>query len=437
MIVGLGKTGISCARYFAQHGIPFAAMDSNPAPAALAQLRSIAPDARLFSTDPAALLAADEIVLSPGVPRANPEIQRALEAGIPVTGDVAMFAELADAPLVAITGSNGKSTVTALVGEMARHSDVNAGIGGNIGVPCLDLLSHDFELYVIEVSSYQLETADNLRSKVAVVLNLSPDHMDRYPNLQSYYATKARVYRGAECAIVNRDIDFEFDLSGVARVLRFSAAEPATEQDFGITGTRENATLVHGGEHLIPVREIRLRGAHNYQNALAALATGHALGWKMPPMLEALREFPGLAHRCQWVATIDGIDYINDSKATNTGATLAAVNGLASGERNIILILGGIGKGADFSVLSGAIARHVKDVYIYGRDRDIIAGQLEGSSPDRVSETLEQTLAAIRMNAVAGDLVLLSPGCASQDQYANFEARGDAFRALVMQEDRS
>lgn len=433
MIVGLGKTGISCARYFTQHRIPFAVMDSNPAPAALKELRAIAPEAPFMTMDSDQLLRAKEIVLSPGVPRASSEIQRAIRAGISITGDVAIFAELAEAPVVAITGSNGKSTVTALLGEMARHCGVDAGIGGNIGVPCLDLLAGNHELYVIEVSSYQLETAVNLRCEVAVVLNLSPDHMDRYPDLQSYYATKANIYHSAECAVVNRDLNFDFDLSSARRVIGFGSGRPLAEDEFGIVTDGSVEALYRGSEKLIAVDEIRLRGAHNHMNALAALAIGYSLDWDSEPMLQTLREFPGLPHRCEWVANISGVDYINDSKATNTGSTLAAVDGLARDDKNIILILGGIGKDADFSVLSDAVSRHVKAVYLYGRDRYTIADQLGAGAPLRIFETLEQTVAAIREAASKGDLVLLSPGCASQDQFANFEARGDAFKAMVMQ----
>ena len=433
MIVGLGKTGLSCARYFQRHGIAFAVMDSEPFPAALPELQALAPDAQFMVTDEEALLEADEIVLSPGVPRENPEIRQALDAGVPVTGDVAMFAGLADAPLVAITGSNGKSTVTALVGEMARYCGVNAGVGGNIGVPCLDLLEQGFELYVIEISSYQLETAENLHAGVAALLNLSPDHMDRYPSVETYYATKARIYQGAGCAVVNREVDFDLDLAGVGRKLYFSPKAPVSDNDFGIVGEGDKAALYRGGQRLMGVNEIALKGSHNHLNALAALAIGSALEWDMPPMLKALRDFPGLPHRCETVATIGGVDYINDSKATNTGSTLAAVEGFSARAGHIILILGGIGKGADFSVLADSIVRNVRCIFIYGRDRNLIAGQLAGAAQMTLCETLDQVVETIGQTAQAGDLVLFSPACASQDQYRNFEARGEAFKALVTQ----
>lgn len=429
MIVGLGKTGLSCAQYFKRHGIAFAVMDGNPAPPNLAELRRIAPDATFMRTDPQRLLDAEEIILSPGVPRSNPEIRSALDAGVRVTGDVAMFGELADAPIVAITGSNGKSTVTALVGEMARHAGLSTGIGGNFGVPCLDLLDRDFELFVIEVSSYQLETATRLRSKVATVLNLSPDHLNRYASLEDYYATKANIYRQCEYAIVSRDQARHFDLSSATGVLTFGSDMPTSPDDFG---TGPDGALYQGSKRLIATDEIALQGGHNHQNALAALAIGTVLELDMHAMLQVLREFPGLAHRCEHVATIDGVDYINDSKATNVGSTLAAVKGLASDRRNIILILGGMGKNADFSVLAEVIGQYVKRVYVYGRDRNTIVDQLGAHDLIHAEDTLENVVDEIRSTAESGDLVLLSPACASQDQFRDFEARGDRFKALVM-----
>lgn len=434
VIIGLGKTGYACAAYFARHDVAFSVMDANPAPAWLDALHELAPGVPFGKLDADAMCEASELVVSPGVPLALPEIQAAIQAGVLVTGDVAMFGELADAPVVAITGSNGKSTVTALVSEMARQAGVHAGTGGNIGVPCLDLLEQGFELYILEVSSYQLETATSLRCKVGTVLSLSPDHQDRYPSLDAYYSTKTAIYANCEIAIVNRDIDYDLGIPAGTRTISFGAGEPASDHEFGLCKTGGQTWLARGENNLMPVDELPIKGGHNHLNALAALAIGAALDWGISPMLDALRQFPGLPHRCEWVANVDGVDYINDSKATNIGSTLAAIEGLATGQKAIRLILGGDGKGADFTVLRDTIALNARQLYIYGRDREVIAGQLAGAAPVKVMTRLDQVVSDIKSDARPGELVLFSPACASLDQFKNFEARGDAFKSLVIGE---
>jgi len=430
MIVGLGKTGLSCARYFTRAGVPFSVMDANPVPAGLPDLRQLDPDTEVLPFSVDALLEADEIVLSPGVPLSTPEIQAARSAGVPVTGDIDMFGRLATAPLIAITGSNGKSTVTALVGEMARTQGEAVGVGGNIGTPCLDLLEQDCELYVLEVSSYQLEVAWQLESEAAVVLNLSPDHLDRYPDAATYFRTKTRIYQRTRHAIVNRDIDFDLKVPTGIPVITFGVRDPGTGE-FGLRKSGGTEWLAFGPDNLIATSELPIRGRHNHVNALAALAVGSALDWDFESMIDTLRRFEGLRHRSEKVACVGGADYINDSKSTNVGSTLAAVEGMAADARALTLILGGIGKGADFSVLVPVLERSVDRVFVYGRDRDVIASQLGSSTPIHCLETLEAVMAAIFESAGPDETVLFSPGCASFDQFENFEARGDRFRALV------
>ncbi len=427
MIVGLGKTGLSVARYLQGKGVTFEVADSNEAPDALPALRDIAPDAKLVPLYDDALTGAEEIVLSPGVPLRHPSIQRAINAGVPVTGDVAMFGELAERPIVAITGSNGKSTVTALVGALAEACGVRAGVGGNIGTPCLDLLAEDVDLYALEVSSYQLEVATALPSEVAVVLNLSPDHLDRYDSVDDYYATKAAIYHEARQAVVNRDVDYPFRFRPGARIHSFGSDEPRCESSFGL----RDGHLARGGLNLMATSELPIRGRHNHLNALAALAIGSALDWDLPSMLDGLRHFRGLPHRCEVVPSSGDRVYINDSKSTNVESTIAAVLGIAPETDNLTLILGGISKGADFSRLADVIAGHVERVLVYGRDRATISTQLLGTADLETFETLDQVVERIQLAKRHDEWVLFSPACASLDQFRNFEARGERFRALV------
>lgn len=428
VIVGLGKTGVSCARYFSRLGIPFAVMDDRPAPEAISQLRTIAPAAEVERITTDGLTRASEIVLSPGVPMKLPAIQQAIAAGVPVTGDVAIFGAVAPAPIVAITGSNGKSTVTALVGELAHACGVDAGIGGNIGIPCLDLLEKNHALFVLEVSSYQLETATRLEAKVAAVLNLFPDHLDRYDDARQYYETKAAIYRNCEYAVVNRDTDYAFDLSHASRVFDFGAGEPTGPDSFGL----RDGMLCRGDREILDVGELRVRGRHNRLNALAALAIGSALDWDISAMAVGLRAFRGLPHRCEWVGTYGGVHYINDSKSTNIGSTLAALEGLEAGDGQIDLILGGQGKGGDFGLLAESVARHTRRVFVYGQDRAQIATSLAGAAESLYEfDTLEAVMDEVRSIVATGEIVLFSPGCASLDQFENFEARGARFKALA------
>lgn len=432
MIVGLGETGLSCARFFNRRGIPFSVMDRESSPRHLEALRALAPDVAFSTIDADELMAAEEIVVSPGVPLSTPEIRRAVQSDVPVTGDVAIFADEATAPIVAITGSNGKSTVTALVGKMANYQGVSAGVGGNIGTPCLDLLDDDSDLYVLELSSYQLETASPLPCEVAVVLNLSPDHLDRYDSREDYYRTKATIYQAARKAVVNRNAGFDFDVSQASSILTFGVDVPSDMDSFGLVRHDNKSWLARGSDLLLDVNELGIKGKHNHVNALAALAIGTHLGLDVTLMLETLKSYQGLEHRCEPIGEFQGVTYFNDSKSTNIASTEAAIEGL-SGEagRNVILILGGIDKGADFRELFAAVNRHVKSLLVYGRDADNIASALEQSVSTTKCDNIEEVVEQAVKHAESGDVVLFSPACASFDMFENFEHRGREFKRLL------
>ncbi len=435
IVVGLGKTGLACARYLAGRGEPFAVVDTRDNPPLLAQLSSELPEVPVHCgpLQASVLCQADELVLSPGVPLSTPAIQEAVAAGIPVIGDIDLFREAVTAPVVAITGSNAKSTVTTLVGEMARAAGLRVGVGGNLGKPALELLAAgEQDLYVLELSSFQLETTHELRAAVATVLNISPDHMDRYPTLQAYHQAKHRIFAGCASAVVNRDDPLSQPLlpTGV-KALSFGLSAP----DLNAYGIRERdgeVWLARGLEDLLPASALKVQGRHNLANALAALALGELAGLPQAAMLEALRNFTGLLHRCQWVAVKQGVTYYNDSKGTNVGATVAAIEGLGPvAEGRLVLLAGGDGKGASFDALVAPLKRFGRHALLYGKDRERLAAALEGEVPCSFAATLDEATRKAALLAEPGDIVLLSPACASLDMFQNFEQRGECFMATV------
>lgn len=434
IIVGLGKTGLSVARYLTGRGLPFAVADTRIHPPGLDQLKRFAPMADLYlgELDAEVLSKASELVVSPGIALSTPALVEARAAGVSLIGDVELFAREARAPLAAITGSNAKSTVTTLLGEMAEAAGKRVAVGGNLGTPALDLLDEKAELYVLELSSFQLETTDKLNAEVATVLNVSEDHMDRYPNMVAYHQAKHRIFRGVRQIVVNRDDSLSRPL--VADQLpcwSFGLSRPDFK-GFGLVEENGRTCLAFEFQALMPVSELKMRGAHNQANALAALALGHALGLPMEAMLSSLRQFAGLPHRCQWVGQHQGVDYYNDSKATNVGAALAAINGFAadiSGKQ--VLIAGGDGKGADFSSLRSAVERHCRAVVLLGRDAPVLEKVLAGSVPIVRVASLDEAVSEAQRHAQPGDIVLLSPACASLDMFSNFEQRGDLFAQAV------
>jgi UDP-N-acetylmuramoylalanine--D-glutamate ligase len=434
IVVGLGKSGMSLVRFLARQGLAFAVVDTRANPPELANLREQFPqvDVRCGELDVDFLCRASELLVSPGLALSTPALQQAAARGVKLSGDIDLFARYAKAPIIAITGSNAKSTVTTLVGEMAVAAGKKVAVGGNLGVPALDLLSDDIELYVLELSSFQLETTDQLNAEVATCLNISEDHMDRYASLAAYHLAKHRIFRGARQVVVNRDDALSRPL--VAEQMPcwlFGLGKPDFKR-FGLLTENGEKYLAYQFDALLPTAALKIRGAHNQSNALAALALGHAVGLPMAPMLEALKRFAGLPHRCQWVGERHEVNYYDDSKATNVGAALAAIEGLGADiVGKLVLIAGGDGKGADFSALAKPVAQVCRAVVLLGRDAERLAAALgEGVPLIRVA-TLEEAVQRSAELAQPGDAVLLSPACASLDMFKNFEERGRLFAQAV------
>ncbi len=436
LIVGLGKTGLSCARFLASKGVSLAVIDSREHPPALDVLRSELPDVAVFvgGFDPAALAATQQLVLSPGVSMAESAFAPVIERGVPVMGDIEVFAYYNEAEVIAITGTNGKSTVTAMVGVIAQGAGKNVRIGGNIGIPVLDLLrdaANDEvkpELYVLELSSFQLETTCSLKPVVAVVLNISTDHMDRYDSVEQYTAVKKTIYHGNGTMVVNRDDPNVMAMVEPGRkVVSFGESEPEDEE-FGLCEQGGQLWLAKSHYTLMSELELRVVGRHNMLNALAALAIGTAAGYGLEDMLDSLRAFNGLPHRMQWVGAENGVNWYNDSKGTNVGATIAALNGLRG---QAVLIAGGDGKGADFSPLQLVVASRTRAVVLIGRDAGLIEAAIAGMTKIVHADSMQDAITKAASLALAGDSVLLSPACASFDMYRNYEERGEDFISLV------
>ncbi|TDV69971.1 UDP-N-acetylmuramoyl-L-alanine--D-glutamate ligase [Pseudomonas sp. LP_7_YM] len=434
IIVGLGKSGMSLVRFLANRGVSFAVADTRESPPELASLRRDYPqvEVRCGELDVEFLCRADELYVSPGLALATPALQQAAARGVKLSGDLELFARHAKAPIIAISGSNAKSTVTTLVGEMAAAAGKRVAVGGNLGTPALDLLSDDIELYVMELSSFQLETTDQLGAEVATVLNVSEDHMDRYSGLPAYHLAKHRIFRGARQVVVNRQDALSRPLIGEGVPCWTFGLNKPDINGFGLREENGEKYLAFQFENLMPVSELKIRGAHNQANALAALALGHAAGLPWEPMLVALRGFAGLPHRCQWVRELADVSYYDDSKATNVGAALAAVEGLGADiTGKLVLIAGGDGKGADFNALKAPVTVHCRAVVLLGRDAELLAATFGDSVPKIRVNTLEEAVQRAAQLAQKGDAVLLSPACASLDMFKNFEERGRLFAQAV------
>ena len=447
MVVGIGTTGLSVARHLSQLGERFVMLDTRQNPPCLDQLKSEYPDVpvALGDLDIDSLEGADEIILSPGLSRQMPAVQAAIKLDVPVISDIELFARSADAPIIAITGSNGKSTVTTLVGEMCAAAGQKVGVGGNLGTPALELLDECSQLYVLELSSFQLESVYGLNAEVAVVLNVSPDHMDRYQSLLDYHQAKHRIFGGARQVVVNRADKLSVPLvSEKVKQWSFGLDRPDFA-GFGLVEQDGESWLTYQFDRLMPESELGIKGRHNTSNALAALALGSAVGLPIDTMLQVLREFRGLPHRCQTVMELNGVTYINDSKATNVGATLAAIQGFSGGSsagtnsagaNNLILIAGGQAKGQDFSPLASVLAGTVKQLVLLGEDASIISDAVTSNAASGGVDTVYATnlTEAVELShraAVPGDIVLLSPACASFDMFSGFTERGDQFVAAV------
>lgn len=435
IVVGLGKTGASCLRHFSKHGIDAAATDSREVPPGLAELGPIANrvDLRLGGFDLSLLNGAAQVLISPGVSSDEPIAQAARARGIEVIGDVELFARAVRAPVVGITGTNGKSTVTSLLASMAGAAGLKVLAGGNLGVPALDLLDQPLpDLYVLELSSFQLETTQSLALAAATVLNVTPDHMDRYASVAAYAGAKARIFAHAATAVLNADDPWvaAMDTRG-RRTLTFSTRGADAEgvaADYGLVRRDGQVFLARHGESVLATERMKLRGLHNAANALAALAMGDAAGLPLAAMREALESFPGLAHRSAWVADFCGVRYVDDSKGTNVGATIAAVAGL---EAPLVLIAGGDGKGQDFAPLAAAFAHKVRHVVLIGKDAPTLQRALADVCVTERATSMAAAVTAAARAARPGDTVLLSPACASLDMFRDYRERGDMFAAAV------
>lgn len=448
VVVGLGRSGLSVVNYLCQHGYTVAVTDANAAPGLADQLPAAVSIRQFGEIDGELLWQASRIIISPGIALTTPAIAAVRQAGIPVVSDIQLFCEACDVPIVAITGSNAKSTVTTLVGQMAADAGINVGVGGNIGVPALSLLDNaEMELAVLELSSFQLETVTNLGAQVACVLNMSPDHLDRHGDMLGYHQAKHRIFQGAKSVVINREDALTRPLvaDDLPR-LSVGALAPDMGQYGIITQADGSMYLAYGTELLINVDELRIKGQHNLVNALSALALGHLAGLPRQSMLQTLKNFAGLPHRCQHVATIDAIDYFNDSKGTNIGSTMAAIQGLGTvyvpKNGKLLLILGGQGKGQNFSELTPLINQYVSQVLLIGEDAQRIETDLR-QAPQGLNDevvlhqcgtlahaiTLSHSLTQSSLSQVQA--VLLSPACASFDQFKGFEDRGEQFVTLV------
>ncbi len=431
VVAGLGLTGLSVVRHLLARGWQVSVTDTRREPPGLDQLRQIAPRVRVATggLDVGLLADADCVVSSPGLSSGDPFFVTARGLGLPVIGDIELFARSGARPVVGITGTNGKSTVTTLVAKMAEQAGVAVRVGGNLGTPALDLLDGGAAgLYVLELSSYQLESTTSLELAAAVVLNVTPDHLDRYADVAAYGAAKARIFAHTGAAVVNLDDPLVPLMAvNVPRRITFSLREDAGA-DYCLMQNAGAPWLGCRGTALIALDELRIAGLHNAANALASLALGEALGLAHEPMLAALRQFRGLAHRAEWVADVAGVRYVNDSKGTNVGATLAAVSGFPG---PLLLIAGGDGKNQDFRPLRPALTGKVRRLLLIGRDAEQLGRVLEGVCDIEYCPSLEQAVVAAARSAQPGDTVLLSPACASLDMFRDYTHRGEVFATAV------
>jgi len=433
LVLGLGDSGLSSIRWLEKGGAEVRAADTRQAPPALGAVRAEHPrvPVALGAFDAPLLAGVDAIVASPGLALRDPFLRSAAQHGVEIMGDIELFARAvrgSAARVIGITGTNGKSTVTALAGAMGTAAGLRTAVAGNIGLPALDALEAAVELYVLELSSYQLETTSSLALEAATVLNVTQDHLDRYDSLEEYAAAKARIFIDCGTRVLNRDDAMTMAMaSDAGEVLSFGLGVPQHRGQWGLDEAR--AHLLRGPHELMPVSEIGVPGLHNAANALAAHALGSAIGLPEVAMARAIREFRGLPHRVQLVAEARGVRFYDDSKGTNVGASVAALEGFTV---PVVLIAGGDGKGQDFSPLAPAVKRHARAVVLIGRDAGTLALALSGTGvPMERAATMEEAVASAQALAQPGDAVLLSPACASLDMFRNYGHRGDAFAAAA------
>jgi UDP-N-acetylmuramoylalanine--D-glutamate ligase len=441
LVLGLGDTGLSMARWLARQGADVRVADTRAQPPRFADLKRLLPGiaADCGPFQPESFAGIDLLAVSPGLSLAEAGVPRA--TGVPVLGDIELFAQAAAdrSRVIAITGTNGKSTVTALAGAMAKAANEDCEVAGNIGPPVLEVLMRREdagslpELWVLELSSFQLETTRTLGADAATVLNVTEDHLDRYRGVAEYAAAKARIFSGGGAQILNRDDPRSLAMALPDRTaVSFGLNAPQRAADWGVVQRGGEPCLAHGADAIFPLAEMKIAGMHNAANALAALALCRALDLPLDPLLRALREFRGLPHRVELVAEKAGVRWYDDSKGTNVGSTVAALAGLASGGSKAVLIAGGDGKGQDFSPLKSAVARSARCLVLIGRDAPRIETAVAGSGvPVLRAASMDEAVALSVQTAKPGDFVLLSPACASFDMFRNYKHRGEVFRASV------
>lgn len=435
LIIGLGKTGVSCVRYLKQQSCDVAINDSRENPPGLDIIKKEFPaiEIKLGEFSEALFAKADELIVSPGVSLQEPLIAKAIANGVPAIGDIELFARAAKAPIIAVTGSNGKTTVTTLISLVLKAAGYNVQVCGNIGTPVLDLLQEPTpDFYVLELSSFQLETTLSLKAKVAVLLNVSPDHMDRYADLHAYLLAKQRIYNNCEIAIVNYDEPETFENLNLKHKIVFTVHQPQANQ-FGLCKKNKKIFLACGDELLFDVAELKLQGLHHWQNALVVFVIAHALKIPNEIVIPIIKTFSGIEHRCQWVANKKGADWFNDSKGTNVGATIAALTSLGQHKvGQLIWIAGGDAKQADLTSLREPVKQYVKQAILLGQDAPQIQQVIDGIVPTTCVNSLQEAVEQAAQLVTKNDRVLLSPACASFDMFTNYEHRGEVFIKAVM-----
>ena len=433
-IVGMGATGLSVARFLSSMCISFQIIDSRETPPNFDLILKEFPDAPLFLGEFSMEIFKkfDLVILSPGVSLNQPVLCDLKSHGVEVIGDLELFLSVAKAPIAAITGSNGKSTVTTMVGMMAQSSGLDVAVGGNLGTPMLDLLSDDRDLYVLELSSFQLELIEDMKGAIVCLLNVSADHMDRYDNLKEYAAAKHRIFNGASVAIFNRE-DHQTTPSAAVGVKSFNfALDTSDKAQCGINFSDQGKFLSFDANPLVEISSIATQGKHNHMNALAALAIGSVIGIKPEFIISTLKSFKGLPHRCEAVTTLNDVLFINDSKGTNVGATLAAIEGFGTlGRKNLLLLAGGQAKGQNFDQLKQAVEKFVKCGVFFGQDADQIENVLGSKTKVYRADSVASAVSIAKREATAGDIVLFSPACASFDSFSGFEERGRSYQKAV------
>ena len=435
VVAGLGISGVAAVNFLHEQGYRVAVTDSRPTPPGHDQIPSEV-QTSFGQLDQELLLQAEEIVISPGLDPKLAEIQVAIAKGIPVVSEIQILRRATGKPIMAITGSNAKSTVTTLIGLMAKDAGIKVAVGGNLGRPALDLTKDDPELYILELSSFQLETTSNLAADVAVILNLSEDHLDRHGDMMGYHTAKHRIFQRVKKVVHNRDDSLTRPLvPDVTPMQSFGLNAPDMNQ-YGILKEDDGTIwLARGRERLLKSTDMYIQGTHNIANALACLALGEAIGLALESMLNTLKTFKGLEHRCEFVKELNGVRYYNDSKGTNIGATLAAIEGLGAAialqQGKVAIILGGQGKGQDFRALRNALSQYTKLAVLIGEDRTVIEKAIAGTTTIIHADSLKEAVELGQQHTQVHDVVLLSPACASFDMFKGYSERGHQFVECV------